>query len=448
MNTMVTSRISTGDLDAKDLKELDKAHLLHPGASLTKHRRSGPIIIVSGQGSCIRDVDGNEYIDGFAAMGSQLVGHGRQEISDAIYAQSKELCFSTSYYHFSNVPAIQLAAKLASLAPGDLDHVFFTSGGSEANETAFKIARCYFAAQGKPEKHKIISRQRSYHGLTIATMSASGLALFRKYFGPLAPGFRQVDTHSAETLEQAILEEGPDTVAAFIAEPMLGVGGHVPPLDDYFPQVRAICDKYNVLFISDEVVCGFGRTGRWFGIQHWNVVPDIMTVAKGITSGYLPLGGAIISNRIVDVIERELGEQELTHGFTYSGHATCCAAGNANLAIIERENLPQQAAETGAYLIEKLRELTRYPVVGEVRGLGLAAAVELWRDPDNKSSFDTPGVAGRVVYETALKAGVIVRPAGDTIMIRPPLVLTRDEVDKVVAAMATGIRQVQEQVRS
>jgi len=443
---MGISCTSAADLDGDELKELDKAYFLHPGVSLSKHRRTGPIVIVSGHGSCIRDVDGNEYIDGYAAMGTQLVGHGRKEISDAIYAQSKELCFSTSYYHYSNVPAIRLAAKLASLAPGDLEHVFFTSGGSEANETAFKIARCYFAALGRPEKYKIISRQRSYHGLTLATLSASGLPQFRKYFGPLVPGFRQVDTHSADALEQAILEEGPDTVAAFIAEPMLGVGGHVPPLDDYFPRVRAICDKYNVLFICDEVVCGFGRTGRWFGIQHWNVTPDIMTVAKGVTSGYLPLGGAIISGRIVDTIEGELGEQVLSHGFTYSGHATCCAAGNANLAIIERENLPQLAAETGAYLIAKLQELARYPIVGEVRGLGMAAAVELWRDPRNKTPYDPPGAAGRIVYETALKAGVIVRPSGDTITIRPPLVLTRNQVDTLVNAVATGICEVQKQI--
>ena len=227
---------------------------------------------------------------------------------------------------------------------------------------------------------------------------------------------------------------------------MLGVGGHVPPLDDYFPKVRAICDKYGVLFICDEVVCGFGRTGKWFGIQHWNVVPDIMTIAKGVTSGYLPLGGAIISRRVFDTIESELGEQVLSHGFTFSGHATCCAAANVNLAIIERENLPEQAAKTGAYLLGQLQELRRYPIVGEVRGLGMAAAVELWRDPGRKKPFDPAGAAGRIVYETALKAGVIVRPSGDTISIRPPLVLTRNEVDKLVAAVAAGIRQTQEQL--
>lgn len=447
MNTKMASRALPNDLNGDELKELDKANLLHPGVSLSKHHRTGPIVIVSGRGSRISDVDGNEYIDGFAAMGTQLVGHDRKEISDAIHAQSRELCYSTSYYHFSNVPAIRLAAKLASLTPGDLDHVFFTSGGSEANETAFKFARCYFAAQGKPEKHKIISRQRSYHGLTIATMSATGLPIFHKYFGPLAPGFRQVDTHSADALEQAILDEGPETVAAFIAEPVLGVGGHVQPLSDYFPRVRAICDKYDVLFICDEVVCGFGRTGKWFGIQHWNVAPDIMTIAKGVTSGYLPLGGAIISHRIIETIERELGEQMMTHGFTYSGHATCCAAANANLAIIERENLPKLAAETGAYMLGQLQEMFRYPVVAEVRGLGLAVAVDLCRDRDSKTPFEPVGIAGQMVYETALKAGVIVRPGGDTIMIRPPLVLTRNEVDKLVAALAAGIRRVQEQVR-
>jgi L-2,4-diaminobutyrate transaminase len=224
------------------------------------------------------------------------------------------------------------------------------------------------------------------------------------------------------------------------------VGGHVPPLDDYFPRERAICDKYDLLFICDEVVCGFGRTGRWFGIQHWNVAPDIITIAKGVTSGYLPLGGAIISRRIVDTIDRELGEQTLSHGFTYSGHATCCAAANANLAIIERENLPQLAAETGAYLIGKLQDLARHRIVGEVRGLGMAAAVELWRDPHNRTPFDPPGAAGRIVYETALKAGVIVRPSGDTITIRPPLVLTRNQVDTLVHAVDAGIRQVEEHV--
>jgi adenosylmethionine-8-amino-7-oxononanoate aminotransferase len=447
MNAKTASRALANDPGSDDLKALDKAHLLHPGVSLSKHHRTGPIIIVSGRGSCVHDVDGNEYIDGFAAMGTQLVGHDRKEISDAIYAQSRALCFSTSYYHFSNIPAIRLAGKLASLAPGDLDHVFFTSGGSEANETAFKFARCYFAAQGKPEKHKIISRRRSYHGLTIATMSSTGLPVFQKYFGPLAPGFRQVDAESADALEQAVLEEGPETVAAFIAEPVLGVGGHVQPLPDYFSRVRAICDKYGMLFISDEVVCGFGRTGKWFGIQHWNVLPDIMTIAKGVTSGYLPLGGAIISNRIIETIERELGDQMMTHGFTYSGHATCCAAANANLAIIERENLPEQAADTGAYMLTKLQDLLDCPVVGEVRGLGLAVALDLYRDRDSKTPFDPVGIAGQTVYETALKAGVIVRNAGDTIMIRPPLVLTRKEVDKLVAALAAGIHQVQEGCR-
>jgi L-2,4-diaminobutyrate transaminase len=267
------------------------------------------------------------------------------------------------------------------------------------------------------------------------------LPQFNKHFGPAVPGFRQVDTHQAAALEEAIRQEGPDTVAAFIAEPVLGVGGHVMPSPGYFAEVKSICEKHDVLFISDEVVCGFGRTGRWFGIENSNVVPDIITVAKGLTSGYLPLGGAIISDRIIESIRQELGEQLLSHGFTYSGHATCCAAGNANLTIIEREGLASQAVETGAYMLQALQGLYQYSIVGEVRGLGMLAAVDLWLDPKTKTPFSSRGSAGRIVYETALRHGVILPCFGDTITIRPPLVLTRAEVETLVAAAAAGIKE-------
>lgn len=434
------------DLSPDDLIALDQAHLVHPGTSPYQHSISGPIVMVSGHGSWVRDVHGREYIDGYAAMGSLLVGHGRTAIADAIAEQARTMAFSTSYYHYSNPRAIELATQLAALTPGDLNHVYFTMGGSESNESAFKLVRYYWGIQGKPERHKIISRHRSYHGLTIATMSATGLPQFQKWFGPLAPGFLQVATFDPDALEAAIQREGPDTVAAFIAEPVLGVGGHVPPPDDYFPRVREICDRYGVLLIADEVVTGFGRTGKLFGIENWGVTPDLMTFAKGLTSGYLPLGACVISDRIYQALVDNPGGPVLSHGFTYSGHAVCCAAGLANLRIVLGEDLPSQAAATGRYLLERLQTLARHELVGEVRGYGLMAAVELVKRRDPLEPFEVPGQAGNLVYQEALKHQVIIRPAGDTITIRPPLVLTRDEVDTIVAALDQAIATVQPQL--
>lgn len=429
-----------------DLKALDKAHLIHPGTSPYLHSQQGPIIMVSGHGSWVRDVHGKEYVDGFAAMGSLLVGHGRTEIADAIAEQARQLAFSTTYYHYSNPRAIELATQVASLTPGDLNHVYFTMGGSESNESAFKLVRYYFAIQGKPEKHKIISRERGYHGLTIATMSATGLPQLQKWFGPLAPGFLQVPPFSPEALEAAIQREGAETVAAFIAEPVLGVGGHVPPPPDYWPCVRGICSRYGVLLIADEVVTGFGRTGKLFGVQNWDVVPDVMTFAKGLTSGYLPLGACVVSDRIYQDFVDNPGGPVLSHGFTYSGHAACCAAGLASLRIVLDEDLPSRAAATGAYLLEQLQMLAKHEIVGEIRGFGLMAAVELVKRRDPVEPFEQPGKAGNLVYQHALGNGVIVWPSGDTIMIRPPLVLTRDEVDTIVAALDEAITAVQPQM--
>jgi putrescine aminotransferase len=428
------------------LSQLDKQHLLHPGTSIKKHAERGPTIHVSGRGAKVYDVQGKGYIDGYAAMGAQLVGYGRQEIVDAITQQLTQLPCSTSYYHFSNPPAIQLAAKLAEITPGDLVQTFFTCGGSEANETAIKVSRCYFSVQGKPEKHKIISRRGGYHGLTIATMTATGIPQFQKNFGPMAPGFVQVEPFDPDDLEKTIQAEGADTVAAFFAEPILGVAGHKPPPDDYFARVRAICDRYQVLLVADEVVTGFGRTGKMFGVQNWNITPDLMTLAKGITSGYLPLGAAVLSPRIAEGLKAGLDEGLFSHGFTFSGHAACCAAALASLKIIEREDLPAQAKETGDYMLKQLRTLSSSPIVGEIRGLGMTAAIELWKSAREKVVFQEPGAAGQLVNRIALERGVIIRPAGDTITIRPPLVLTREEVDTVVDAVAEGIRVVERQL--
>lgn len=437
---------SVSPYSADELEALDKAHLIHPGTSPYLHSQQGPIVMVSGHGSWVRDVHGKEYIDGFAAMGSLLVGHGRIEIAEAIAAQARELSFSTTYYHYSNPRAIELATQLASLTPGDLNHVYFTMGGSESNDSAFKLVRYYFAIQGKPEKHKIISRERGYHGLTIGTLAATGLPEFQKWFGPLAPGFLQVPPFSPDALEAAIQREGPETIAAFIAEPVLGVGGHVPPPPDYWPRVREICSRYGVLLIADEVVTGFGRTGKLFGVQNWDVVPDVMTFAKGLTSGYLPLGACVLSDHIYQSLIDNPEGSVLAHGFTYSGHAACCAAGLANLKIVLQEDLPAQAAATGAYLLERLQTLAKHEMVGEIRGFGLMAAVELVKRRDPVERFDRPGKAGSLVYQHALENGVIVRPSGDGIMIRPPLVLTRDEVDTMVAALDDAIAATQPQM--
>lgn len=430
-------------------REIDKSHVWHP---LFQHQRldeTDLIVFKSANGTTLIDAEGREYLDAYSALWNVNVGYGRQEIADAVYAQIQEL----SYYPHSqiNVPATELAEQLAKCLPGDLNHVYFCNSGSEANETAIKIARQYGRQTYPSEnRYKIISRYRGYHGFTYGAMSATGQVRRRKAFEPLAPGFHHAIppycyrcplgldyTTCVEAcvndFEYIIQSEGPETVIAVIAEPIIGGGGVIVPPDDYFPKLRKICDDYGLLLILDEVITGFGRTGKMFACEHWDVQPDIITLAKGLTSGYIPLGACVTST---DVFNTFLGEPEENLEFsqvcTYGGHPVACAAGVANLKILESEQLCNNAEKVGGYLLEKLQRLKKLPIVGDVRGKGLMLAVEFIKDNGEQlETDDTNRIVGQLKEKGVIvgKIGHAVDEPENIIYIAPPLILTEQEAD-------------------
>ncbi len=443
--------------DAATLIAKDRDHLLHPLYHPADH--ATPHIWVQGKGAVLMDAEGREFLDGLSCLWNVNVGHGRQELAEAAAAQMATLAYATNYAGSSNVPAIRLAQRLSELAYPNLCATYFASGGAEANESAFKTARFYWKAKGRPEKVKIISRQYAYHGVTLATMSATAVPGWSKMFEPRVPLFVHTGTPypyrfegaepgetvgqaAARMLEETILKEGPETVAAFIAEPVQGAGGIIVPPDDYFPRVREICTKHDVLFIADEVITGFGRTGDWFALKRWGVQPDIMAFAKGITSGYQPLGGIMVSRPILDAMLSVPYADRWMHAYTYSGHATCCAVGLRNLEIIEREGLVGNAAQMGARLLAGMETLREFAVVGDVRGLGLMVAVELVADRVTKAAFDpAQKVIGRVKAGME-ERGLFTRVVRDIILFAPPLIITPDQVDQLVDITREAIAAV------
>ncbi len=448
--------------ESSRLYELDRTHWLHPQGDLGAPPGTMPqLVFASGKGATLTDVDGREYIDGMASLWNVNVGYGRTELADAAAAQMKALAFSSGYGAFGTAPAIELAARLAELAPGDLEVTFFASGGAEANDTAYKIARLYWKVRGEPERVNIVSRIRDYHGLTYGATSATGLANFWKGFEPLAPGFLHAPAPDpyrfsgkgsagaayANALEEVVLKAGPATVAAVVAEPVQGAGGAIVPPADYFPLVRQICDKYGLLLIADEVITGFGRTGRWFGLQHWNVQADLMVFAKGVTSGYLPLSGVMMTHPVHDTLKAVKGM--FAHAFTYSGHPTSCAVALRNLRILEDEHLVERAAEKGEHLLMRLHALRSHEIVGDVRGLGLIGGIELVRDRLTKELFDPSLGAARRVCLHALEQGVIVRPlAGDVVAISPPFVITDQQINRIVLVLSRAIAHVEKELKA
>jgi adenosylmethionine-8-amino-7-oxononanoate aminotransferase len=439
---------------AAALIQTDQAHLIHPLHYPVDH--APPLVFVEGQGAVLRDAEGREFIDGLASLWNVNAGHGRAELADAAAAQMRRLAFASNYVGFTNEPAVRLAEQLLRLAYPNLSGVYFTTAGAESNEAAFKTARYYWKRRGLPTKTKIIARVHAYHGVTLAAMSATGMAAYHTMFAPTVPGFVHIlpsypyryPGSMAEALEEAILREGPDQVAAFIAEPVMGAGGVIPPAPDYFPRVREICDRYQVLFIADEVITGFGRTGRWFALGHWGVQPDIVSFAKGVTSAYLPLGGIMVSREIHQAILEAPSAERFMHAATYSGHPVCCAVALRNLEIFEREGLVDRAAAMGRRLLAGLETLREFPVVGDVRGLGLMAGVELVEDRATKTP--AVGLGVRVLAEARAR-GLVTRvrpgqtghhPIGDTICLAPPLVVTEAQVDRIVEILRESIRAV------
>jgi adenosylmethionine-8-amino-7-oxononanoate aminotransferase len=439
----------------------DHDHLLHPLHHPTAHHN--PRIWVKGAGALLWDAEGKTYIDGLSGLWNVNVGHGRDELAQVAMSQMTTLAYSSSYAGSTNIPAILLAERLSELVYPSINTFFLTSGGAEATESAFKTARFYWKARGKPDKVKVISRMRAYHGVTLAAMSATGLPAYWPMFEPRVPGFVHIDSPypyrfvnpeptlspgiaAANLLEARILQEGPDTVAAFIAEPVQGAGGVIVPPNDYFARIREICDAYDVLLIADEVITGFGRTGRWFGLEHYGVEPDIVQFAKGITSGYLPLGGIGVSDTIREVINSVPPERRWMHAFTYSGHPTCCAVALRNIQIIEEEDLVTRAASAGGRLLEKLQPLLTCDGVGDVRGLGMMMAVEIVADKTTKQLFPPEARLTERLSEALLRRGLFTRLVADTICLAPPLVTTDEQIDRIVEIIADAIPAVLQEV--
>jgi adenosylmethionine-8-amino-7-oxononanoate aminotransferase len=438
-----------------NLLERDRAHLIHP-----QHERAAcdaAHVWVKGEGVFLIDADGQRYLDGLSGLWNVIVGHGRTELAEAARKQMATLGFASGYAGSSNPPAIELAERLAVFAYPSINRFFFTSGGAEANESAIKIARSYWKLRGRGAKTKVISLTLGYHGVTLAAMSASGLPAYWPAFEPRVPGFVHVPSPypyryearggetpgitAANELEAAILREGADTVAMFLAEPVQGVGGVIVPPPDYFPRVRQICDQYDVLFAADEVITGFGRTGALFALNHWDVQPDLVQFAKAITSGYFPFGGVGISDRVANAIDES--PTPWMHAFTYSAHPVGCAVALRTLDIIEGEGLPARAATLGHHLLNGLRErLASHPHVGDIRGKGLMCAVELVRDRETKTEFPASEQVGARIHAEAMKRGLFIRRRGDILMLAPPLVITRDEVDQIADILATSIEAV------
>ena len=452
-----------------ELVRADQEHLIHPLHHPVDNENT--VVYVRGRGVTVADSDGHEYIDGLSGLWNVNVGHGRHELADAAAAQMKELAYCSGFVGSSNIPSITLANRLLELTDHAMQAVFLTSGGAEANESAFKTARFYWKARGRADKVKIIARDQAYHGLTLQTMSATGMGPgYWKMFEPRVPGFIHVQTcypyryqgarpgesvgqAAARELEEAILREGPDTVAAFVGEPIHGAGGVFYPTDDYWPRVREVCTRHEVLLIDDEIITGFCRTGRWFGLSHWNVRPDILSFAKGVTSGYLPLGGIMVTSAIKEVMDTVSPNDRWMHAYTNSGHPTCCAVALTNIDIMQREGLCENAAKMG----ERLRAgLTAafgdQPNTGDIRsGKGLLAAVEFVEDRATKKNFASDLKFAATLKAEMMKRGVITRtrpsagphPApGDLLFFAPPLVATEADVDRLVSVAREAVDAV------
>lgn len=441
-------------IDIEKLIKTDHDHVVHP--LFHPNDQKEPFIWVHGEGAVLRNADGREFIDGLSCLWNVNVGHGRKELAQAAARQMEQLSFASGYVGSTNIPAIRLAEKIASLCPRSIQHFFFTSGGAEANESAIKTARFFWIAQGRSEKTKIIAREHAYHGVTLAAMSATGLPGYWPMFGGKLPGFVHIPSPypyrfqsddlsvspgvaAANLLEKAILREGPDTVAAFIAEPVQGAGGLIVPPDDYFERIREVCTKYDVLLIADEVITGFGRTSRWFGMEHYGIEPDILSFAKGVTSAYIPLGGIGLSDRVHKVLVEAPPDRRWMHAFTYSGHPVACAVALANLDIIEREGLLQAAAQQGRKLLDGLHQLASLDVVGDVRGLGLLAGVELVEDKATKKPFDPALKIGERLLRECCQRGLFSRVRGDIYLLAPPFVITDAQIQRIVNILGEAI---------
>jgi putrescine aminotransferase len=438
--------------DLADLRRLDRAHHLHPFTDHRAMHRDGTHVIRAARGSTLVGEDGRELLDGLAGLWCVNVGHGREEILEAVAAQMRAVAFYPSFFNTTTEPAIRLAARLAGLAPGGLRRVLYSNSGSEANETALKLVRGYWKLRGRREKTKVLSRTFGYHGVTLATASLTGLASCTEPFDLPLPGFLHVPGPNhygsgkspaeygawcLEETERAIAREGAHTISAMFVEPVQGAGGVIVPPEGYLAALRDLCRRHEILFVADEVITGFGRLGAWFASVMWELDPDIMTMAKGITSGYVPLGATMVSDEIADALE---AGGYLAHGFTYTGHPVACAAALATLDVMEREKLVERVRDdVGPRFQAALRRLADHPAVAEVRGVGLIGALELRRPTRGPNAGAAPNTLGLAAHELARAEGVIVRGIRDLLALSPPLVVTHAELDRMFAGVERAL---------
>ena len=431
-----------------NLQELDKDHHLHPFTDHKDLHEKKSRIITRADGVYIYDADGRKILDGMSGLWCVNAGYGRDELVDAAAAQMRELPYYNNFFQCAHPPAIELATLLKEVSPPQFNRVFFAGSGSESNDTIVRLVRRYWDLLGQPERHTIISRENAYHGSTVAAASLGGMKPMHQQGGLPIPGIVHVDQPywfgsdrslppdefgllAAASLENKINELGADKVAAFIAEPVQGAGGVIIPPDSYWPEVQRICDEYGILLISDEVITGFGRLGEWFGADYFGIKPDLMPFAKGVTSGYLPLGGVMISDRVADVLIDKGGE--FYHGYTYSGHPAACAVAIANVRILQRENLVERIKnDIGPYLQERWQKLEDHPLVGESRIVGLMGALELVKSKETLQRFDEKQGVGTICRDFLVDNGLVMRAVGDTIVAAPPFVLTHEEADEMI----------------
>ena len=453
--------------NTKELQALDSAHYIHPFTDTAALAKTGSRIIVKCEGVYIWDSEGHKIFDAMSGLWCVNVGYGRKELADAAYAQMMQLPFYNSFFQTTTEPSIRLAQLLVEVTPPQFNRVFFSGSGSEGNDTIVRLVRHYWSCLGQPHKKTIIGRWNGYHGSTMAGASLGGMEGMHQQGGLPIPDITHIQQpywfeigrtqypelgkdefglKAASWLEEAILDIGADKVAAFIGEPVQGAGGVIIPPKTYWPEIQRICRKYDVLLVTDEVICGFGRTGKWWGCETFGVEPDLMTFAKGVTSGYVPLGGVMVSDRVGDVV---VAHGDFNHGYTYSGHPVAAAVAIANINILRDENIVEQvASDTGPYLKQKFEALREHPLVGDAEACGFMAGLVLVKSKAPLTTFDSSLDVGMVCRGHCFGNGLIMRAVGDRMIIAPPLVMTRAQIDEMMVLIVRCLDLTYDDVKS
>lgn len=441
--------MSEQKLNTQAIQQMDAEHHLHPFTNTGALNKKGARIIERAEGVYLWDSEGNKLIDGMAGLWCVNMGYGRKELADVAYSQMQELPYYNTFFQTSHENAALLAKEIASVTPHDLNHIFFANSGSEAIDTIMRLVRHYWAIQGKPYRNIIIARENAYHGSTLAGASLGGMSGMHKQGAPLVPGIEHIrqpywygeggdmneeefGVACAQALEERILEVGPDNVAAFIGEPIQGAGGVIVPPANYWAEIQKVCTKYNILLVADEVICGFGRTGKWFGSDTFDIKPDIISMAKGLSSGYLPIAAVAVGGRISEALIAH--DEDFNHGYTYSGHPVSAAVALENIRLMKKENIVDYVAnDIGPYFQEALRErLGDHPLVGNIVGVGLIAGIALVKSKEPKEFFGDDIDIGTICRDHCFENGLIMRATGSRMVLSPPLVISREEVDELI----------------